>query len=99
MISVLIRPTKDGYRAELWNEVVTGKTIDEVQEHLKSRVQKLKSEGNRVIEVEVEEEKINKEHPLAPFMGLWKDNLLFDDWQKSMEEYRSQRDKEEELEN
>jgi hypothetical protein len=94
MISVLIRPTKDGYRAELWNEVVVGKTIDEVEEHLKSRVQELKSKGNRVIEVEIEEEKVRKVHPASAFIGMWKDNPLFDDWQKAVEAYRCEKDKE-----
>jgi hypothetical protein len=93
MISVLIRPTKDGYRAELWNEVITGKTIDEVQTHLKSRVQGLKSEGSRVIEVEVGEETVKK-HPASAFIGKWKDNPLFEDWQKAVEEYRCEKDKE-----
>jgi hypothetical protein len=94
MISVLIRPTKDGYRAELWNEVVTGKTIDEVEEHLKSRVQKLKSEGNRVLEVEIEEERTVKQHPLAKFAGDLADSDMYDDWVAEIKAYRQQREKE-----
>jgi hypothetical protein len=37
-----------------------------------------------------------KPHPLAKWVGIWKDHRDFEDFRRNIEEYRRQRDEEEE---
>ena len=93
MIPVLIRPTKDGYRAELWNEVISevivGKIIEEVQKNIKRSVQELKDEGNHIFKLDVTDH-TGEVHPLARFAGDLADSPLYDDWVEEMKSYRAQ---------
>ena len=51
-------------------------------------------EGTCVTVTPVEEAGTNgrKKHPLAEFVGIWKNDPLIEEWRKAVEEYRQKKD-------
>jgi hypothetical protein len=92
-MNVLIEPTENGYRATTespWNEVADADTVEEALEQVRERVIARIKQGGSIHRVSLP----NDEHPASAFIGIWKDNPLFEDWQKSVEEYRQEKDRE-----
>jgi hypothetical protein len=51
---------------------------------LRAKLQARLKKGSQVVGLEIGPEA----HPLMQFAGMFKDDPLFDDWQKAIEEYR-----------
>src|SRR6266404_4621428 len=89
-IPVLIEPIpSNGYRATTGLPLVVsaeGATREEALLHLQQAVQSRLSDGAEIAAVEI----ATKEHPLARFAGMFKDNPLFDEWQQAIADYRQQ---------
>ncbi len=65
-----------------------GKTREEVMAKLREQIQARLSEGSAIASLEVAIEP----HPLAKFAGMFKDDPLFESWQKSIAKYRREVD-------
>ena len=65
-------------------ESITGYSREEVLGKLREQLQTRLRNGSEVVSLEVPVEP----HPLAKFAGMFKDDPLFDDWQKAIAEYR-----------
>ena len=93
-IPILIEPIGgNGYRASGLAVVVEAATRDEAlakfQEKLRARLRK----GLEIVVLETGPEP----HPLAKFVGMYKDDPRIKDWKKSMAEYRRKIDQHPEL--
>jgi|ERR1051325_8512186 predicted RNase H-like HicB family nuclease len=94
-ITVLVeRMNGNGFRAsggppfEISTE---GATRDEALKKFEEALQTRIKNGAEIVTLQVGEEA----HPLMKFAGMYKDNPLFDEWQKAIEEYRDMVDKDE----
>ena len=87
-IPVLIEPIAgNGYRArggEPLAVVVEAPTREEALVKLKEALQARLRNGAEIVPLEL----TPATHPLAKFVGMFKDDPLIDDWKKSMAEYR-----------
>jgi predicted RNase H-like HicB family nuclease len=91
-IPVLIEPVAgNGFRArgsEPFPLTVQGATAEEALQKLRELIQSRLVGGTQVVPLEIPV----GEHPLAPFAGMFKDDPLFEEWQKAIAEYRQQAD-------
>ncbi|HKI35965.1 MAG TPA: hypothetical protein VKA46_29180 [Gemmataceae bacterium] len=92
-IPVLIEPIAgNGYRAsggQLLAVVVEAPTREEALAKLKEQLQARLRDGAEIVPLET----APQPHPLAKFVGMFKDDPLIKHWKKSMAEYRRQSDR------
>jgi hypothetical protein len=92
-IPVLVERVKgNGYRArgkDPFALSAKGATREEALARLRAKIQIRLKNGTEIVGLEVG----LQPHPLAEFAGMFKDDPLFDDWQKAIAEYRRQVDK------
>jgi hypothetical protein len=92
-IPVLIEPIAgNGYRAsggQPLDVVVEAPTREEALAKLKEQLLARLRNGAEIVPLEM----APQPHPLAKFVGMFKDDPLIKDWKKSMAEYRRQIDK------
>src|SRR5258708_6539942 len=92
-IPVLVERVKgNGYRArgkDPFAVSARGATREEALAKLRAKIQARLKNGTEILGLEVGPQT----HPLAEFAGMFKDDPLFDDWQKAIAEYRRQVDK------
>lgn len=92
-IPILIeRIDGNGYRArggEPLPVVVEAPTRDEALAKVTEQLQARLQNGTEWTSVELPEQP----HPLAKYIGMFKDDPLIEDWKKSMAEWRRKRDK------
>ena len=93
-IPILIEPMEgNGYRAiggEPFAMTAEGSTQDEALANLREKLQAKLCNGAVVVPLDLPA----RPHPLAEFVGMFKDDPLIEDWKKSMKAYRKKRDKE-----
>ena len=91
-IPILIeRVNGNGYRSrggEPFDLNAQGATREEVLAKLRDQLEARLREGSEVVSLEVTVEP----HPLAEFAGMFKDDPLFESWQKSIAKYRREAD-------
>lgn len=89
-IPVLIEPVaNNGYRAScpaVGGVTAEGETPAEAMTKLREQVAGRLRNGAQVVTMQLPV--ANSENPWAEFAGMFKDDPLFDDWQKSIAEYR-----------
>ena len=89
-IPVLVERVKgNGYRARGKEPFVVsarGATRKEALAKLRAKIQARLKKGTEVVALEIGPEP----HPWMEFAGMFKDDPLFDDWQKAIAEYRQQ---------
>jgi hypothetical protein len=87
-IPILIeRVDGNGYRSrggEQFELSAHGATREEVLAALQEQLRKRLESGAEVVSLEVTSEP----HPLAGFAGMFKDDPLFESWQRSIKKYR-----------
>jgi hypothetical protein len=87
-IPVFVERVKgDGYRArgtEPFAVSAKGATREEALAKLRAKMESRMKKGTEVVGLEIGAEP----HPWMEFAGMFKDDPLFDDWQKAIEEYR-----------
>ena len=92
-IPILIEPIAgNGYRAsggQPLDVVVEAPTREEALAKLKEQLQVRLRDGAEIVPLEM----APHPHPLAKFVGMFKDDPLIESWKKSMAEYRRQIDK------
>jgi hypothetical protein len=92
-IPILIEPIAgNGYRArggEPLAVVVEAPTREEALAKLREHLQARLRDGAEIVPLETGPQP----HPLAKFVGMFKDDPLIKDWKKSMAEYRREVDK------
>ena len=92
-IPILIEPVKNnGYRArggEPLALTADGETQEEALADLKEKLRERLRHGAVVVSLDVPAQA----HPLAEFVGMFKDDPLIKEWKKSMKAYRRKRDK------
>jgi hypothetical protein len=93
-IPILIEPMKgNGYRArggEPLALTAEGATQEEALANLSEKLQARLCNGAVLVPFDLPAQP----HPLAEFVGMFKDDPLIDEWKKSMKAYRKKRDKE-----
>jgi hypothetical protein len=92
-IPVLIEPIAgNGYRASGGHPlalVAEAPTREEALAKLKEQIQARLRNGAEVVPLET----APTSHPLAKFVGMFKDDPFINDWKKSMAEYRKKIDR------
>ena len=92
-IPILIEPMAgNGYRAsggEPLGLTAEGSTQEEAMANLQKKLQTKLRDGAVVIPLDLP----TPVHPLAEFVGMFKDDPLIEEWKKSMKAYRRKRDK------
>src|SRR5260221_6723670 len=84
---VIERVANNGYRSrggEPFALSAEGETREDVMAKLREQLQARLSEGAAIASLEVAAEP----HPLAKFAGMFKDDPMFENWQKSIAKYR-----------
>ncbi len=98
-IPVVIEPIAgNGYRARSGEPLrlsAEGATGDEALRRLQDLMGRELHNGTQLVELDVPA--AEQPHPLAKFIGMFKDDPLIEDWKKSMAEYRRKIDKTPEL--
>ena len=96
-IPVLVEPIDGkGYRArggEPLPLVAEGPTREAALAKLREQLQARLKGGAEVVSLDLND----ASHPLAEFVGMFKDDPLVEDWKKSMADYRHQIDQDHEL--
>jgi predicted RNase H-like HicB family nuclease len=91
-LPVLLEPIAgNGFRArgsEPFGLSAEGATRAEALAKLKEQVQAMVSAGAEIVSLEMD----SQPHPWMEFAGMFKDDPLFDAWQKSIAEYRREVD-------
>ena len=91
-IPVLVERVKgNGYRARGQKPFAVsarGATREEALAKLRAKIRARLKKGAEIVGLELDPQP----HPLAEFAGMFKDDPLFEDWQKAMAEYRRQVD-------
>ena len=91
-IPVLVEKIRgNGYRArgtEPFALSARGSTREEALVKLRTKINARLKKGTELVGLEVGAEN----HPWMKFAGMFKDDPLFDDWQKAIEEYRKRAD-------
>src|SRR5436190_18765250 len=91
-IPILVERVKgNSYRARTKEPFLVsakGATREEALAKLHAKIQTRLKNGTEIVGLEVG----TQPHPLAEFAGMFKDDPLFDDWQKAIAEYRRQVD-------
>ena len=89
-IPVVVERVKgNGYRARSAEPVsisANGLTRDEALAKLRAKIETRLEKGTEIVGMEVGP----RPHPWMEFAGMFKDDPMFDDWIKSMAEYRQQ---------
>jgi hypothetical protein len=88
---LLERIAGNGYRArgtEPFALSAKGSTREEALTKLRDKIQARLKNGTEVVGLEIGPQP----HPWMEFAGMFKDDPLFDDWQKAIEEYRREVD-------
>jgi predicted RNase H-like HicB family nuclease len=92
-IPILVEPMEgNGYRArggEPLALTAEGDTQEEALANLREKLQARLSRGAVVVPFDLPAQP----HPLAKFVGMFKDDPLIKEWKKSMKAYRKKRDK------
>jgi hypothetical protein len=92
-IPILIEPIAgNGYRAtggQPLAMVVEAPTREEALARLREELRARLRDGAEIVPLEIE----SPPHPLAKFVGMFKDDPLLKNWKKSMAAYRRQVDK------
>lgn len=92
-ITVLVEQMNGkGYRASCGEPLglsAEAETRDEVLKQLKAKLDARLSNGAEVVQMDVGA----SEHPWLKYAGMFKDDPLFDDWQKAIADYRDQVEK------
>jgi hypothetical protein len=87
-IPVLVERLKtNGYRArgsQPFAVTAKGATREEALSKLREKIQRRLKDGTELVELELHA----SQSPLLKFAGMFKDDPLFDDWQKAIAEYR-----------
>ena len=87
-IPVLIEPVAgNGYRArggEPLGLTAEGPTRELALARLKEQLQARLRSGAQIVSLEV----IAESHPLAEFVGIFKDDPMLDEWKQAMADYR-----------
>jgi predicted RNase H-like HicB family nuclease len=95
-IPVLIEPVdSNGYRVTTGQPLTLsakGATREEALAHLRQALQARLRAGAEIASLEVS----SAEHPLTRFAGMFRDNPLFDAWQKAIADYRQHVDEDQE---
>jgi hypothetical protein len=90
-IPVLVERVKgNGYRArgaEPFALSAKGSTREEALAKLEAKIQSRLKNGAEIVGLE-----IGRQHLLGQYAGMFKDDPLFDDWQKAIAAYRRQVD-------
>lgn len=93
-IPILIEPMNgNGYRArggEPLALTADGRTQEEALANLREKLQARLCNGAVVVPLNLP----TQSHPLAEFVGMFKDDPLIEEWKKSMKANRKKRDKE-----
>jgi hypothetical protein len=63
-------------------------TREEALAKLRAKIQTRLKNGTEIVGLEIDP----RPHPLAEFVGMFKDDPMFDDWQRAIVEYRRQVD-------
>lgn len=88
-IPVVIEPIGDNlFRAqgpEPFGFAAEGSTSDEALQNLRSQIEHCAATGKQVVMMEVPQGTVG---PRADILGIFKDNPLFDEWQKIIEQRR-----------
>jgi hypothetical protein len=96
-IQVLVEPlANNGFRASSGEPIaasVEAPTRQEALAKLKQQIQARLKNGAELVPLEVEP----APHPLAEFVGMFKDDPLLESWKQSMAEYRRKIDQHPEL--
>ena len=91
-IPVLVEPLNGtGFRARCGDPLplsAEGMTHDEAVQRLRDKIAEHLAGGATLVAVEVP----GVEHPLAKYAGMFKDNPLFDEWQREIAEMRRRED-------
>jgi predicted RNase H-like HicB family nuclease len=91
-IPVLVERVKgNGYRArgkEPFSVSARGVTREEALAKLRAKIQARLKNGTEIIGLEIGPQP----HPWMEFAGMFKDDPMFEDWQKAIAEYRRQVD-------
>lgn len=91
-IPILIEPVNgNGYRSrggEQFALSAEGATREEVLAKLRAQLDERIRNGSEAVSLEVPTEP----HPLAKFAGMFKDDPLFESWQRSIAKYRRDAD-------
>jgi hypothetical protein len=93
-IPILIEPMNgNGYRArggEPLAITAEGGTQEEALANLREKLQARLCDGAVIVPLDLPAQT----HPLAEFVGIFKDDPLIEEWKKCMKAYRRKRDKE-----
>jgi hypothetical protein len=96
-IPILIEPIAgDGYRAqggEPFAVAVEAPTREQALAKLKQHLQDRLRNGAEIVSLELTPEP----HPLAEFVGMFKDDPMLGEWKEAMAEYRAKIDQEPDL--
>jgi predicted RNase H-like HicB family nuclease len=96
-IPILIEPMEGNrYRARGGEPLAIsadGETKEEALENLREKLRARLCHGEIVVALDVPTEP----HPLAEFVGMFKDDPWIDEWKKSMKAHRRKRDKDADL--
>jgi hypothetical protein len=91
-IPILIEPVNgNGYRSrggEPFALSAAGATREEVLAKLRDQLESRLRAGSEVVSLDIRVDP----HPLARFAGMFKDDPLFESWQKSIAKYRREAD-------
>jgi hypothetical protein len=89
-IPILVEPISgERYRAtasELFLGTVEGETPDAALVKMKERIEERLSQGARIAMLDVQE----TSNPWLDGAGMFRDDPLFDDWQRAIAEYRAE---------
>jgi hypothetical protein len=92
LIPVLVERVKgNGYRAKGKDPFALsarGATRDEALAKLRAKIQTRLKNGTEIVGLEIDPQP----HPFAGFAGMFKDDPLFDGWQRAIAQYRRQVD-------
>ena len=89
-LPILIEPVAgNGYRASAGQPFALsteGATREEALQRLRQEIESRLAAGADIVSLEIPKQ----EHPLAPYVGMFRNNPLFAEWQQAMAEYRRQ---------
>jgi hypothetical protein len=89
--AILVEPTaNDSYRASTgapFDLKVEAPSRDKAVERLRQTMERRLAAGAQLVELNIPS---TQEHPLARYVGMFKDNPLLQEWKEAMAEYRNQ---------
>lgn len=96
VLPVLVEPTDGGFRAVAGSPLMfsaEGATRDEALDRLRAEIRRKLSEGTLLLSMEIPPP---EEDSWVKHAGIFRDDLVFDDWVDAMAEYRRSVDEEDE---